>query len=702
MSHEYVLKPFQPEVRLQIDYARELNPQQLAAVTAPPGPALVIAGAGSGKTRTLTYRVAYLLEQGIPADRILLLTFTNKAAGEMMRRVADLLGRQLSSLWGGTFHAIGARILRAHADLLGYRRDFTILDRDDAKDLIKACITDAKIDTKGTHFPKPDVLCEIFSLAVNTHRTASDLLNAEFEYLLEKYEGDESAGLAEPVARVEQLYARRKRATNAMDFDDLLALWLKLLREQADVRELYQRRFQFILVDEYQDTNRLQSDLIDLLAERHHNVMVVGDDAQSIYAWRGANFANIFQFPKRYPEAKVFKIETNYRSTPEILRVANAAIAENHNQFTKVLTPARKSGLKPALVACLDASQQAAFIAQRVTELPEEGVNLNQVAVLYRSHFHALELQLELTKRRIPFAITSGIRFFEQAHIKDATAYLKLVANPRDEVSFKRLAQLLPGIGAKGAEKIWKIFSGKMEDGRWRVEARTLESGKGKAEIGNETEPPHVGSYKLATALQTCGKSIPAKAATAWAQFVATVGQLEDETVRKSAAKMLRLVIDAGYDDYLKETYDNYQRRLEELEQLAEFAYQFGSVEEFLTQLALLTNVEAEDGQAAADDTERIRLTTIHQAKGLEFDVVFVIMLCDGLFPSARSMETDEGEEEERRLFYVAITRAKNELYLSYPLIRASFSNSDNDGMQQPSRFLAEIPRDLLNEWKLR
>ncbi len=747
MPHEYALKPFQPEVRLQIDYARELNPQQLAAVTAPPGPALVIAGAGSGKTRTLTYRVAYLLEQGIPADRILLLTFTNKAAGEMMRRVADLLGQQLSSLWGGTFHAIGARVLRAHANLLGYRRDFTILDRDDAKDLIKACVTDAKIETKGTHFPKPDVLCEIFSLAVNTHRTVGDLLNAEFGYLLEKYKGDESGGLAEPVARVEQLYVRRKRATNAMDFDDLLALWLKLLREQADVRELYQRRFQFILVDEYQDTNRLQSDLIDLLAERHHNVMVVGDDAQSIYAWRGANFANIFQFPKRYPDAKVFKIETNYRSTPEILRVANAAIAENRNQFTKVLAPARKSGLKPALVACLDASQQAAFIAQRVTELPEEGVNLNHVAVLYRSHFHALELQLELTRRGIPFAITSGIRFFEQAHIKDATAYLKLVANPRDEVSFKRLAQLLPGIGAKGADKVWKLFQSRSRGdetpseignrqspianstepphvGSYKSAAQTLESGKGKEESGNEseppgdeapseignrqspiansTEPPHVGSYKIATILQACAKTIPAKAAAAWAQLVATIAQLEDETVRKSAAKMLRLVIDAGYDDYLKETYDNYQRRLEELEQLAEFAFQFGTVEDFLTQLALLTNVEAEDGQAAGEDTERIRLTTIHQAKGLEFDVVFVIMLCDGLFPSARSMETDAGEEEERRLFYVAITRAKNELYLSYPLIRASFSNSDNDGMQQPSRFLAEIPRDLLNEWKLR
>ena len=687
MSRDYVLEPFHSAVHLQIDYARELNPQQLAAVTAPPGPALVIAGAGSGKTRTLTYRVAYLLEQGIPADRILLLTFTNKAAGEMMRRVSDLLGQEIPSLWGGTFHSIGARILRSHADRLGYRRDFTILDRDDAKDLIKACIAEAGIETKGTHFPKPEVLNEIFSLAVNTHHAVEDLLDAQFSYFSQ---------FTENISGLAQRYAKRKRATNGMDFDDLLALWLRLLQEHAEAREHYQRRFQFILVDEYQDTNKLQSDLIDLLAARHHNVTVVGDDAQSIYGWRGANFANILEFPKRYPGAKVFKIETNYRSTPEILKVANAAIAANRNQFTKTLAPARKSGLKPALVACMDAAQQSAFIAQRVMELHDEGVNMNQIAVLYRSHFHALELQLELTKRNIPFSITSGIRFFEQAHIKDATAYLKLVANPQDELAFKRLVQLLPGIAARGAEKIWQKFASGL--------------GSSVSDLGNkqratpepQTQTPDARRQPLAAALQSGSKSIPAKATTAWKQFVETISQLENENVRNSAAKMLRLVIDSGYDDYLKENFANYRTRLEDLEQLAVFAYQFNSVEDFLTQLALLTNVEAEDDQAANRDAEQIRLSTIHQAKGLEFDAVFVIMLCDGLFPSARSMESDGGEEEERRLFYVAITRAKSELYLSFPLMRASFGNSGGDPMQRPSRFLSEIPRELLNEWNLR
>ena len=667
MSREYVLKPYQPEVNLQIDYARELNPQQLAAVTAPPGPALVIAGAGSGKTRTLTYRVAYLLEQGIPADRILLLTFTNKAAGEMMRRVSDLLGHELRSLWGGTFHSIGARILRTHAETLGYQRDFTILDRDDAQDLIKACVTDAGIETKGTHFPKPQVLNEIFSLTANTHKTTGELVDGQFSYFSQ---------FAAQIADLAKRYTARKRATNAMDFDDLLALWLKLLQDNAEVREHYQRRFQFILVDEYQDTNKLQSDLIDLLAAKHHNVTVVGDDAQSIFAWRGANFLNILEFPKRYPGAKVFKIETNYRSTPEILNVANAAIAANVNQFAKELAPARKSGVKPALVACQDAGQQAAFIAQRALELRDEGVNLNNVAVLYRSHFHALELQLELTRQQIPFSITSGIRFFEQAHIKDATAFLKLVANPRDEISFKRLVQLLPGVAAKGAEKLWRAFQ-------------------------HEIQTPKT-TTPLAVALQDSIACVPKKTVMNWAQFTATIAQLEDATVRKSAARMLRLVMDAGYDDYLKETYANYARRLEEIQQLAEFAFQFGSVEEFLTQLALLTNVEAEDGNATKDDTEKLKLSTIHQAKGLEFDAVFVIMLCDGMFPSTRSMESTEGEEEERRLFYVAITRAKNELYLTYPLIRAGYGSTGMDAMQSPSRFLAEIPKELLNEWNLR
>jgi DNA helicase II / ATP-dependent DNA helicase PcrA len=705
MSREYVLQPFRTPVHLQIDYARELNEQQCAAVTAPPGPALVIAGAGSGKTRTLTYRVAYLLEQGIPAERILLLTFTNKAAKEMMRRVADLLGQELASLWGGTFHAIGNRILRQHANLLGYQRDFSILDREDAKHLITTCVAESEVDVKATRFPKAEVLGDVFSLAVNTHKTIPEVLKDHYDYF---------EHLAPQIANIQQRYAARKRATNGMDFDDLLALWLKLMQEQQEVRELYQRRFQFILVDEYQDTNKLQSDLIDLLAARHQNVMVVGDDAQSIYAWRGANYLNILKFPERYPTAKIYKIETNYRSTPEILNVANAAIRANVDQFAKELAPARKTGPKPITVVCNDASEQAAFVAQRVLELREEGSDLNKMAVLYRSHFHALELQLELTRRNIPFSITSGIRFFEQAHIKDVTAYLKLVTNPRDELSFKRLVQLLPGIGGKGADKLWKAF----ETGSPKTEIRSPKEGRNPKSEGSiepspapadqpaitqhatRTTPPSP-APSLATRLQGCAVAVPKKSAVAWAQFVATMAQLEDKEIRDSASRMIGLVIEAGYEEYLEDSYANYRSRLEDLEQLAVFARQFPTLEDFLTQLALLTNLEAEDEQPARTDDERLRLSTIHQAKGLEFDVVFVIMLCDGMFPSERSLETDEGEQEERRLMYVAITRARNELYLSYPLMRASFGDR-GDMMQQPSRFLEEIPTELVEEWNLR
>jgi DNA helicase-2/ATP-dependent DNA helicase PcrA len=710
MSRDYVLQPFRSPAELQIDYAAELNAQQHAAVTAAPGPALVIAGAGSGKTRTLTYRVAWLLEQGIPPERILLLTFTNKAAREMMRRVAELLGSDVSTLWGGTFHSVGNRILRRHAERLGYRPDFTILDREDAKELLDACLGAARIDVKATRFPKADVLGDIFSLAANTRKTLPEVLGSDYDYFTQ---------LAPEIEALHQAYQARKRAANSMDFDDLLTLWLRLLEEHADVRDLYQRRFQFLLVDEYQDTNRLQSDLIDLLAARHKNVMVVGDDSQSIYSWRGANFANILEFPKRYPGATVCKIETNYRSTPEILAVANAAIASNIHQFAKQLTPARKSGQKPALVTCGDAAEQAAFVAQRALELREEGMSLNQMAVLYRSHFHALELQLELTRRNIPFSITSGIRFFEQAHVKDVAAYLKWVHNPADELAFKRMVRLLPGVGNKSADKLWLELNARLPavlpavlaarpapppgdgDPDWSVDEepapvkRPDNGARPAAESEAKLKP------RLAELLQQCSAVVPKKTSVAWAQFTATISQLETEPAYGRAAPMIRLVLEAGYEDHLKETYTNYRTRLEDLEQLASFAEQFATLDEFLTQLALLTNVEAEDDRAASEDKEQIRLSTIHQAKGLEFDTVFVIMLCDGLFPSVRSLDAIEGEEEERRLFYVAITRARNELYLTYPLIRVT-AGSGGDFMQQPSRFLKEIPPALLDEWNLK
>src|SRR5438105_9968924 len=450
MSRHYTLQRVPVSTSIHVDYTAELNEQQLAAVTAPPGPILVIAGAGSGKTRTLTYRVAYLLENGIDPRNILLLTFTNKAAREMLGRVANLLTVDASGLWGGTFHSVGNRILRRHGSALGYSSGFTIMDREDQKDLINTVVAGAGIDPKEIRFPKGDVLAEIFSFVVNTETPMEELLAGKFPYFLP---------LLEKITDVHARYEKKKKATNSVDFDDLLEKTLSMLQKHENIAQFYRRQFQFILVDEYQDTNKIQADFIDLLASARRNVMVVGDDAQSIYSWRGANFQNILEFPKRYPDAKVFKIEMNYRSAPEILQVANAAIAANVQQFRKHLSATRESKtVRPALVALNDGAEQAQFVAQRILDLRDENVDLNDIAVLYRAHYHALELQLELSRRGIPYQITSGIRFFEQAHIKDVISFIRFVANPRDEVAFNRMVKLLPGIGNRTAENLWQAW----------------------------------------------------------------------------------------------------------------------------------------------------------------------------------------------------------------------------------------------------
>ena len=427
--------------------------------------------------------------------------------------------------------------------------------------------------------------------------------------------------------------------------------------------------------------------------------MVVGDDAQSIYAWRGANFQNIFKFPKRYPDAKVFKIETNYRSTPEILKVANAAIAANTQQFTKELAPARKSGLKPALVACSDAAQQAAFIAQSVGELPEEGVDLNQVAVLYRSHFHALELQLELTQRQHPvFHHQRHPVFRAGAHQGRHGVSQARRQSARRELPSSGSCNCCRESAAKGAEKIWKIFSAKMEDGRsrWQISSRPADPNSPSAirrlRVAHQLRrPPSLRQIRSGEG----GDRLGAIRRDHFATRRRNRPQERGEDAAAGAGRGLRRLS---------------QGKLRQLPQPAgrppatrRVCVSIRSASRnFSRNWRCSPTSRPRTAIRRTDDAEKIRLSTIHQAKGLEFDVVFVIMLCDGLFPSARSMESPEGEEEERRLFYVAITRAKNELYLSYPLMRAGFGSSGGDAMQQPSRFLSEIPRDLLNEWNLR
>jgi len=689
MSRQYTLQRAPRSTSIHIDYAAELNEQQLAAVMAPPGPQLIIAGAGSGKTRTLTYRVAYLLENGIDSRNILLLTFTNKAARQMLDRVANLLPIDASGIWGGTFHSIGNRMLRRHGSVLGYPSGFTIMDREDQKDLINTVVASAGIDPKEIRFPKGEVLAEIFSFVVNTETSLEELLAEKFPYFLP---------LLEKIRDVQARYEKKKKATNSMDFDDLLEKTLSMLQQHEGIASFYRRQFQFILVDEYQDTNKIQADFIDLLARDHHNVMVVGDDAQSIYSWRGANFQNILEFPKRYPDAQVFKIEMNYRSVPEILQAANAAIAPNVEQFRKNLQPTRQSNaVKPAGVALNNGSEQAQFVAQRILELRDEDVDLNEIAVLYRAHYHALELQLELSRRGIPYQITSGIRFFEQAHIKDVISFLRFVANPRDEVAFKRMVKLLPGIGNRSAENLWNAWeksqpvAGIVDPGSESV-ATPIPAGV--SDPGYSSAPGSNFGERLLT------MNVSARSKKHWVQLAHTLDEIAPGGQPNPPSEMITSVVEAIYEDYAKVNFTNYELRREDLNQLAAFARQFKDVMDFLSQLALISNVDAEAAPAQPGDKEAVNLSTVHQAKGLEFHTVFVIWLTDGMFPSSRSLDTRTALEEERRLFYVAITRAKDELYLTYPHMR--LNGGYGDIFQHPSRFLKEIPNNFVEDWQVR
>ncbi|HEY2422798.1 MAG TPA: ATP-dependent helicase [Chthoniobacterales bacterium] len=661
MAREYQLKHLPSVTSSSIDYRAELNDQQYAAVTSGPGPALVLAGAGSGKTRTLTYRVAWLLDNGVEPQSILLLTFTNKAAREMLTRVQSLVPLETTAIWGGTFHSIGNRFLRKHALEIGFRPGYSIMDREDQEDLLSAVVASEEVDTTQIRFPTGEVLGDIYSLALNTDRPISQVIAERYRRFLP---------LTNQIEWIQKRYEERKRAANAMDFDDLLVKIVELFKTKPDIAEFYQRYFQFILVDEYQDTNRLQSEFIDVLAAHHQSVMVVGDDAQSIYSWRGANYQNILDFPKRYPSAAIHKIETNYRSVPEVLQVANAAIRPNARQFSKILRPDRKeTDLKPALVPVLDNNQQAVFVAQRILELRDEGIDLEEIAVLYRSHFQSLEVQLALTRAGIPYAITSGLRFFEQAHIKDVAAFMKFVSNPTDEVAFKRMVRLLPGIAARTAEKLWEQIN--------------LASPESRSTFGAWLETAKA----------------PAKSQRAWEQVRHTLDEIAPEKQPVPPSSMIHSILEAVYDDYLKSKYSNHEQRREDLTALENFSRGFKEPVEFLSQLSLMATGETEQLSTQDEDRERVTLSTVHQAKGLEWQAVFIVWLTDGMFPSARSLESNDNVEEERRLFYVAITRAKDQLYFLYPSI---WPNGNIDQrVQRPSRFLGDIPGELFEEWRV-
>lgn len=653
----YTIKTTEKPEKFSVDYARELNPEQYEAVMAEEGTILVIAGAGSGKTRTVTYRVARLVESGINPSRILLVTFTNKAAKEMLHRAEILIKTDIKRICGGTFHHIGNLILRRHAETLGYKPNFSILDREDSKDLINACISDAGINIKARRFPQGDVLGDIIGFSVNTEEPLEKVVYQKYPYF---------TPLIDDIERVAFKYNQRKKRLNLMDFDDLLLNWKRILEDSPDINEIYSNRFEHILVDEYQDTNKIQADIIDLLASRKKNLMVVGDDSQSIYSFRGANFANIIDFPKRYPYAKVYKLTINYRSTPEILDLANQSISFNRWQFPKALKTVKDSGAKPVLVAFNDVLQQADFVAQRILELRDEGVSLNDIAALYRSHYHSMELQMALTKRGLPYEVRSGIRFFEQAHIKDVTSYMRIIINPLDEIGWKRILKLVPKIGNVTSSKIWNLIS---------TTEYPLDSLNSK-EVTN---------------------LIPRTAIKPFGEFLDNIKTFREPVLLKNPSEMIRLIIESGYEDYLFTKYADAESRIEDLNQLSTFAMQYESTKELLSDLALLTSVVAEDVIMGGEDDEKVKLSSVHQAKGLEWKVVFIIWLSDGRFPAAKAIKNGEGEEEERRLFYVAVTRARDEIYLCYPIM--SQDRWQEAMIMKPSRFIQEIPEEFYEKW---
>ena len=641
-----------------LDYEKELNEEQRAAVTAPDGPILVIAGAGSGKTRVVTYRVAHLLERGISSQSILLLTFTNKAAREMLHRVEHLIKMDTRYIWGGTFHHIGNLILRQNSQRIDYRPNFVILDNEDAKDTIELAMKEAGIDTRERRFPKGRVLKEIFSYSANTMEDLEKAVETRYPYFLD---------ILDRIDLVRKAYEGKKRASNTMDFDDLLFYWHKILGEDESLRKYYASVFSHILVDEYQDTNRIQAEIVDFMGMINRNVTVVGDDAQSVYSFRGANFRNILEFPARYPETRIFRLETNYRSTPEILDLANHSISHNTQQFEKHLRAVKVNGVAPVVTPLRDVIQQAEFVAQRILDLRDEGVPLDKIAVLYRAHYHSMELQMELTRRDIPFEIRSGLRFFEQAHIKDVVAFLRVMVNPNDEISWKRILKMFPRIGKKTADHIYEYLKTFPDPVHLFI---TKEIGEQFKSI----QPDNVERLSL------------------------LFGELEGLARHDAPSEMISAVLAHGYMEYLKYTYPNHENRLEDINQLMNFSTGYDSLVNFLSELSIMSGITGEEVVGGAGEDERVILTTIHQAKGLEWKAVFVVWCAEGRFPNPKAVE-EGGVEEERRLFYVAATRAMDQLYLCYPLM--IFDRQIGSVILRPSRFIAELKSSHYEEWQV-
>jgi len=636
------------------DFSDELNPEQYAAATFGTGPLLIVAGAGTGKTRTLVYRVAHLLQKGVPPERILLLTFTRRAAHEMLSRAVELVGGESRRVHGGTFHGTAHRLLRRFGPSAGLAGDFTIMDQSDAADLIQLSRAQLGYGDAKRRFPRKETLHYVYSRHVNTGFTVPDILAEEFPRFAE-YEAD--------FARIYADFTRRKAERNLVDYDDLLVFWALLLEHDPALAERISGLYDHVLVDEYQDTNVLQARILRGMCAGHGNVTVVGDDAQSIYSFRGASFRNIIEFPREFSTTTMVALEQNYRSTQPILDTSNTLISRATERYTKNLWTYREGGERPWLVTTRDEQEQTRFVVERILELHEEGIPLREMAVLFRAAYMSADLEIELANRKIPFEKWGGLKFLEAAHVKDVLAFLRVIENPRDEVSWFRLLQLLPGIGEATARSAIEA----MAASAWAME-----------------------SFERFTA--------PPRARQAHARLAELLAQLRrrpsDEGQVGTDIARVRVL----YDDILRERYDRVEPRLADLDQLQVIAGGYPDRAAFLAAIALEPPQGTQDLVAGAtdDETDALVLSTVHSAKGKEWDAVFVIWAVDGWFPMARAVNDDDELEEERRLMYVAMTRARNHLAVTYPLNAYSTRRGADYTIDQLSRFIDPGVRDTM------
>lgn len=655
MARRFVLKAEDASARrLTIDYAAALNPQQYAAATAGPGPVLVIAGAGTGKTRTLVYRVAYLVETGTPPEEIVLLTFTRRSAREMLTRAATLLDGRCTRVQGGTFHSFCAGLLRRYAPRIGFSNRFSILDAADAADVLDVLRTVLGLHAAGKRFPRKKTLYNLFSAVANQQAPLDEILAQRYPQFLDYHDV-----LLDLLGQ----YRAYKQRHGLMDYDDLLTRTLELFEQHDDVRRQVAAGYRHVLVDEYQDTNRPQANLVRQFASVHGNIMAVGDDAQSIYRFRGADFRNIFAFPDQFPGTTVLKLEQNYRSTQAILNFANHVITYARRKYDKRLFTERAGGELPALVSANDDRFESRFVAQMILRLREEGTPLHRMAVLFRSGFNAFDLEVELNRRNIPFVKYGGLKLSEAAHIKDVLAHLKVAENPKDAIAWNRILQLLEGVGPKTSQRI--------------IEWVTSDSDDPFALEDQFFRPRYAAALKALFALL---RSLRTPETTLTAQVEA----------------ILRY-----YDPILKRKYyEDHPKRTQDLEHFVGLAESFTDRADFLSSLALdPIELTALDADPLDDDEAPLVLSTIHSAKGLEFHSVFLIHALDGVLPSGYALRDADDVDEELRLLYVAVTRAEEYLFISYPI--RQYRRYQGEYLSNPSRFVAGVPEDLLEPWTL-